>query len=483
MYYAHSASSADRSDWQRLADHLHNVAALAGRFGAKFEAEQLAGLAGILHDLGKYSEAFQAYIEGRGQSPDHSTAGAQEVRTLARTTGDMMAAWLAAYAIAGHHGGLPDGTWPAPSLTERLKKPVPPLSPVWREEVRPDAESLLPRWFKPRPTKEQTAFSLAFLGRMIFSCLVDADRLDTEDHAARVEGRTVDRAWPDLRDRIDDLIAAFDTSMAAKLAALPEAARQSDVNRRRADILAHARGKASLPKGVFTLDVPTGGGKTLASLAFALDHARCHRMERIIYGIPFTGAWIETEALRDCRHDAPGRSRRGRGSVDRNIAAAAAADARGGRSPRGSVDRNTCSVRVDGAKTCRSPRGSVDRNDLGDTVAKLVEEGRSPRGSVDRNVECRIYEEGDEECRSPRGGVDRNSPGDPLPPKWAESLPSRERGSKQYLVSQLSNGGDVAPLAGAWIETSTANVATPCRKRRSPRGSVDQNAMTVSASM
>ncbi|CEJ15582.1 HD domain protein [bacterium YEK0313] len=288
MHYAHSTSRADRSDWQPLPDHLHKVAALAGRFGAKFEAEQLARLAGILHDLGKYSEAFQAYIEGRGQSPDHSTAGAQEVRTLARTPGDMIAAWLAAYAIAGHHGGLPDGNVMAASLAERLKKSVPPLSPVWREEVRPDAESLLPRWFKPQPTKEQTAFSLAFLGRMIFSCLVDADRLDTEEHAARVEGRTVDRAWPDLRDRIDDLVSAFDTSMAAKLAALPEAARQSDVNRRRADILAHVRGKAGLPKGVFTLDVPTGGGKTLASLAFALDHARCHRMERIIYGIPFT---------------------------------------------------------------------------------------------------------------------------------------------------------------------------------------------------
>lgn len=294
MHYAHSTSRADRSDWQPLPDHLHKVAALAGRFGAKFEAEQLARLAGILHDLGKYSEAFQAYIEGRGQSPDHSTAGAQEVRTLARTPGDMIAAWLAAYAIAGHHGGLPDGNVMAASLAERLKKSVPPLSPVWREEVRPDAESLLPRWFKPQPTKEQTAFSLAFLGRMIFSCLVDADRLDTEEHAARVEGRTVDRAWPDLRDRIDDLVSAFDTSMAAKLAALPEAARQSDVNRRRADILAHVRGKAGLPKGVFTLDVPTGGGKTLASLAFALDHARCHRMERIIYGIPFMGAWIET---------------------------------------------------------------------------------------------------------------------------------------------------------------------------------------------
>lgn len=288
MHYAHSTLRADRSDWQPLTTHLSNADQLAAARGEKFGAGRLAGLTGRMHDLGKFSAAFQAYIAGQGPSPDHSTAGAQEVLRLAATPADRIAVELAAYAIAGHHNGLPDGTWPAPSLAERLKKSVAPLSPVWRDAVRPQGHDLLPAWFKPRPTKEQTGFSLAFLGRMIFSCLVDADRLDTEKHGAEVDGRTVDRDWPDLRVRIDDLIAAFDTHMAGKLAAMPEAARQSDVNRLRMDILAHVRSKAGLPKGVFTLNVPTGGGKTLGSLGFALDHAKCWGMERIVFAIPFT---------------------------------------------------------------------------------------------------------------------------------------------------------------------------------------------------
>ena len=297
MYYAHSTSRADRSDWQLLADHLHNVAELAARFGAKFDAERLARLTGILHDLGKYSDAFQAYITGHGQSPDHSTAGAQEVRNLPRTQGDIVGAWLAAYTIAGHHGGLPDGTWPAPSLTERLKRLVPPVPQVWREEVRPNADRLLPAWFKPRPTSEQTGFSLAFLGRMVFSCLVDADTLDTAAHRDRVERRATNHEWPELHTRIDSLVAAFDAHMAGKLAGVSEAVRQSDVNRRRAEILSHVRGKASLPRGVFTLNVPTGGGKTLASPGFALDHAKRWGMERIIYAIPFTSIIDQTAEI------------------------------------------------------------------------------------------------------------------------------------------------------------------------------------------
>ena len=297
MHYAHSTSRADRSDWQPLRDHLHNVAALAGRFGAKFEAGQLARLAGILHDLGKYSEAFQAYITGRGQGVTHSTAGAKEVIALVPAFPNKIGAELAAYAIAGHHSGLPNGSRLRPSLEDRLKDPIESLSPVWREQVRPGIDALLPAWTMAARSKEQLAFGLSFLGRMIFSCLVDADRLDTEKHAAEVEGRIIDRDWPALCDRVGDLIAGFDAHMAGKLAALSESARQSDLNRLRADILTHVRGKAGLPKGVFTLTVPTGGGKTLASLAFALDHARCHHMHRIIYAIPFTSIIDQTAEI------------------------------------------------------------------------------------------------------------------------------------------------------------------------------------------
>ncbi len=130
-------------------------------------------------------------------------------------------------------------------------------------------------------------YAEAFLGRMLFSCLVDADFLATEAFYARARGVPTDRGDPtplaELRERLD-----------RHLAKLVAGARSSPLNNVRADILAHARGKADDAPGLFTMTVPTGGGKTLASLAFALDHAIAHRLDRVIYVIPYMGAWIET---------------------------------------------------------------------------------------------------------------------------------------------------------------------------------------------
>jgi CRISPR-associated endonuclease/helicase Cas3 len=136
-------------------------------------------------------------------------------------------------------------------------------------------------------------FQLAMFGRMLFSCLVDADFRDTECFYAKAEGKSVDRDWPAIPAIADRLIHRFDTHMAC----LAGKAGANPLVRLRADILAHARGKASLPRGVFTLDVPTGGGKTLASLGFALDHAKTHGMERIVYGIPFTSIIDQTSEI------------------------------------------------------------------------------------------------------------------------------------------------------------------------------------------
>lgn len=269
MHYAHSTEREDRLDWQLLAVHLRAVAELARERGSKFGARKAAELAGWLHDLGKYSEPFQSYIAGRGGSVDHSTAGAREAIRRAGAGMDKLVAELVAYAIAGHHAGLPDRKGSAASLDTRVKdSKIPVLDPAWTGEVEANFQSLFPP--KLALDRDRAAFQLAFLGRMIFSCLVDADFLDTEHHYAKVSGDAVDREWPSLKDNVDYLISAFDTYMDRKMAGIPGDMRAAPLNVLRRDILAHVRTKASMPKGIFTLEVPTGGGKTLASLAFAL---------------------------------------------------------------------------------------------------------------------------------------------------------------------------------------------------------------------
>jgi CRISPR-associated endonuclease/helicase Cas3 len=290
VFFAHSTGNV--AGWQPLREHLAAVSSLAAARGGKFGSAKAATLAGLLHDLGKYSNAFQRRLDGSGESVDHSTAGAQEVRRLAIGGSDRGMAELVAYAIAGHHTGLPDREGEAGSLTNRLAKVLDPLDPTWREEVAPDATGLMPalRWERPAA---RLAFQLGFLGRMIFSCLVDADFRDTESFYATAAGRKIDREWPELSAIVDRLISAFGIHMAEKRESSP----RNDVNCLREEILAHVRARAAQAPGLFTLTVPTGGGKTLASLAFALDHARRHGLDRVVYAIPFTSVIDQTAAI------------------------------------------------------------------------------------------------------------------------------------------------------------------------------------------
>lgn len=173
------------------------------------------------------------------------------------------------------------------------------LDPVWRDEIAVDPRGLVPP-LVPHPLKTRTAFQLGFLGRMLFSCLVDGDFKDTERFYAEAAGRDIDRDWPRLGDIADDLTARFDAHIAAKQAG----AEDSPVNRLRREVLTQVRGRAEMPPGLFTLTVPTGGGKTLASLGFALDHARRHGLERIVYAIPFTSVIDQTaQVFRDVLGD------------------------------------------------------------------------------------------------------------------------------------------------------------------------------------
>jgi CRISPR-associated endonuclease/helicase Cas3 len=294
MHFAHSTEKRDRSDWQLLIDHLNAVAGLAAARGKKFGAPRAAALAGSLHDLGKYSEAFQLYIQGRGPSPDHATAGARIALDLAKSGAplDRLMADLIAYVVAGHHAGLPDRRSGAASLEGRVFQGlIEPLDETWTSDVPLPSSGLFPEAFHPHPDPARRAFQFATLGRMVFSCLIDADRIDTERFYTMIEGRIVDRAWPALADVADRLIGSLDAHMAAI------STRDTPVNRLRHDILTHVRGRAASPRGVFTLSVPTGGGKTLVSLAFALHHARHHTMDRIVTAIPFTSVIDQTATI------------------------------------------------------------------------------------------------------------------------------------------------------------------------------------------
>lgn len=291
VYYAHSGTPGDKSDWQTMPDHSLAVARAAE------EAAEILGLGragfnlGLFHDLGKYNPAFQPRLEGANIRVDHSTAGAAVLRSLCKGGPDALMAELMAYCVLGHHAGLPDrNTADGSCFNRRIEAYQDQLDPVWKSELSPDLAGLMPpglmKTIAALPLTER-AFAWSAVTRFLFACLVDADYKDTEAHYSALEKRIPDRQWPALQDLLPEFVERFDVHMTEKRG-------DSDINRLRAKILAHVRGKATMEPGLFTLTVPTGGGKTLASLGFALDHARRHDLRRIIYSIPFTSIVDQT---------------------------------------------------------------------------------------------------------------------------------------------------------------------------------------------
>jgi CRISPR-associated endonuclease/helicase Cas3 len=285
-FYAHSTQNEDKRDWQSLNDHLTSVARLAAEFAEIFNAAGLAHVAGLLHDLGKYTEEVQRRISGENIRAEHAVQGArQAIERYGNNLG-----MLLAYVIAGHHAGLANGrdAGTRSSLKERLVRVgVPELLPEWREEIPLPAQCPLPQGFRAHPDPKLATFQWAFFVRMLFSCVVDADFLDTEAFYDKAEGQdSLRESGPPLaalRTELEKILADFKAD--------------SNVNQLRAGILRHVREQAALSPGLFTLTVPTGGGKTLASLAFALDHALTHDLKRVIYVIPFTSIVEQNAAV------------------------------------------------------------------------------------------------------------------------------------------------------------------------------------------
>lgn len=282
-FYAHSGEKPDKSDWQTLEDHLQGVAKLAEEFAAVFAAGEWGRLAGLWHDLGKYSEAFQHRLEGQNIRVVHSEAGGHLASLNKWQGADKVLSWI----IMGHHAGLADFS-PAECGGKALE-------PKMREPDR-SAEILknVPQQilYQSLPTmpvmfSDQTFFpDLSFFIRMLYSCLVDADFLDTEAFMDPRRGKDRNTKMPDIESlstALDQHMAQFENS-------------SGNVNKCRALVLENCWAAADR-QGVFSLTVPTGGGKTLSSLAFALRHAVKHGKRRVVYVIPYTSIIEQTASV------------------------------------------------------------------------------------------------------------------------------------------------------------------------------------------
>lgn len=263
---------------QTVMEHLENTAELCAGFAKEFGAEEQGYLIGIAHDIGKCSEAFQQRLHG-GHIVDHASAGALECAKL-------NALW-AACCVAGHHGGLPDvgnmrNDAPGePTLFGRLQSAIHHLIPVYENPI-------VLRAVRDPEYYGRDFLTDSFVIRMLYSCLVDADFLDTEHFmSAGTEERGVGDSLSLLQEKLNDYISPWWNP-------------SSEINKKRCEILRSCIVSAGQPQGLFTLTVPTGGGKTVASMAFALNHAIQHGMRRIIYVIPYTSIIEQTaDVFRD----------------------------------------------------------------------------------------------------------------------------------------------------------------------------------------
>ncbi|HIL88789.1 MAG TPA: CRISPR-associated helicase Cas3', partial [Deltaproteobacteria bacterium] len=277
-------------DLHLLKAHLRDTASRAQSHAESFGCGDWAFLAGLWHDLGKYHDAFQrrirtesgydpeAHLEGQSNRVNHSTAGALHALEKLGKMGQVLT-----YCIAGHHAGLAnwDGNEAHRGLSERLEQEKHLLPETLKADI-PDTilEASPPQ---SRPPK---GADVAFWIRMLFSCLVDADFLDTERFMdeEKFQKRSV---YPALKD----LLPVFEQYMTDTVLAQ---AKDTSVNRIRREVLEQCHKAAEQEPGFFSLTVPTGGGKTLSSLAFALRHAVEYKKQRIIYVIPYTSIIEQT---------------------------------------------------------------------------------------------------------------------------------------------------------------------------------------------
>jgi CRISPR-associated endonuclease/helicase Cas3 len=323
-HFAHVRKS--DGEEQSVAEHLSAVAELSKQFAAKIGMDPAGELIGLVHDLGKYSQTFQNYLlsalgrlnpdadddyvdfkDFKGKI-DHSTSGAQLIWQRLESEGELkrIVGQILAICVASHHSGLIDCVG---GSDERFGHDVFSTRMAKADEKThlSEAESKMPEQLIQRVAeilKDQTLVSsigeritrlvqeapqkhhqsvvvqvqLSLLVRLLFSCLIDADRVDTADFeypfGRNIRKLGVYKEWALLIDRFEEFIGKFEAD--------------SDINKIRQKISNECFARADSNRGTFSLSVPTGGGKTLASLRFGLHHANKHEMDRIIFVIPYT---------------------------------------------------------------------------------------------------------------------------------------------------------------------------------------------------
>ena len=310
-FYAHTKSGEDKEAWQELGTHVYAVAAITSRLAGKIGLSHAGELIGLVHDLGKYSDAFQSYLRRAAgdaamemepafslkESVDHSTAGAQIIGDGLRSGNGGIASQMLAMCVASHHSGLIDCIDPGgvDLLTRRIEKhgALSHREEAWSQadqtvrdrvetllkstDVASEIDAAMARIHENDSDEVIRPFKKGLLLRMLFSCLIDGDRIDTADFdkpraaSFRQHGEYV--PWHELIDRLELKLAAFSN--------------ERRVDQLRCEISSHCLAASDRPKGVFTLTVPTGGGKTLASLRFALHHAQRWGMDRVMYVSPY----------------------------------------------------------------------------------------------------------------------------------------------------------------------------------------------------
>lgn len=287
---------------QTVEEHLQGVAGLTGIYASKFGLTSCGQLAGLLHDIGKLTDGFQQYIlqeKSAQKGPDHSTAGAVYMnRFLSPKSSQVqrMTAQIIALAIMSHHGGLvdvfdPDGKTSYLTRLEKLQTDetrqtqyqqvlqrlpdslsISHLQGLFDQAVA-EVNVLCNRMKSSGGFHSQTA---GLLCKALFSALIDGDRTDTmsfmDNHNPPQES-DAQELWQVLQQRLEAKISAFPTT--------------PDINILRQKISNHCYENGRQPSGIYTLNCPTGSGKTFASLRFALEHCGCHGKQRIFFIVPY----------------------------------------------------------------------------------------------------------------------------------------------------------------------------------------------------
>ena len=276
-YYAHTAEDENgmrlpEGCWQPLKDHLRNVADLAAAFGRRLGLEAEAEMAGLLHDLGKYRQEFQEYLRGErasGPETQHAVFGAAWAFERGVKENKLLGA---AFAVAGHHAGLHNQSDLQALVESPALRPLESSHELLR--LLRSEHGALPQIAGP-PCWVRDELSAEVYARLVLSCLVDADRLDT---ALWPQKPPVEKPL-DVDRLLELVIAERDRKSADK----PDGVLKNLRNQ----VFNACLEQAHLGQGFFSLTVPTGGGKTLSSMAFALAHAQCHGLSRVIVVIPY----------------------------------------------------------------------------------------------------------------------------------------------------------------------------------------------------